>query len=473
MTAAQLDWGDIQGTILRGYRVDLGRHFVLRVDDAAGARSFLGSLVNGTSEVPQVTTAARWEAKPDCFLNVGITFAGLAALGVPEASLSTFPAAFQRGATAPQTAALVGDTGDSDPQHWIGGLSDGASVHIILSLWVPKSAGTLDALTASLRTTFEGAATELSVHDVKALPDDGVHFGYRDSIAQPTITGAPPRKRPLPDCQPESPAGEFLLGHPNQNGGAIYRVQPEALSTNSSYAAFRILEQDVVGFDAFLTAGAATLGIDRELVAAKVCGRWRNGVPLVLSPDTPTPSPPVPPDQVNDFDYVSSDPALDDTFGYRCPVGSHIRRTNPRSEEVVGGGGHLHRIVRRAMPYGSAYDPQRPDDEPRGLIGFFINADLANQFEFLMANWINGPTFVKSVAGPDGANPVKNISGDDVVGGQCGTECSSFTISDPPPAPGEKPVNRQLTGFPRFVITRGGAYCYLPSITALRYLAAL
>src|SRR3712207_7169357 len=50
--------------------------------------------------------------------------------------------------------------------------------------------------------------------------------------------------------------------------------------------------------------------------------------------------------------YVSADPSLDDTFGYRCPVGSHMRRTNPRDAKVVGGGGHLHRIIRRAMPYG-------------------------------------------------------------------------------------------------------------------------
>ena len=471
MTAPQLDWADIQGTILRGYRVDLARHLVLRIDDAVRARAFLGSLVGGGTDVPQVTTAARWEAKPASFLNVGLTWAGLAALGVPEASLSSFPAAFRRGATDAKTAELVGDVGESAPQHWIGGLADGGSVHLVLSLWVPKSQGTMDALTATLRTTFEGAATELSVHDSRALPNDGVHFGYRDSIAQPSVSGAPPRKRPLPDCQPESPPGEFLLGHPNQNGGAIYRVAPDELSTNSSFGAFRILEQDVAGFEAFLTSGAATLGIDRELLAAKICGRWRNGTPLVLSPDSPTPSPPLPPERVNDFDYFG-DPATDDRFGYRCPVGSHIRRTNPRGEPVVGAGGHLHRIIRRGMPYGPAYDPERPDAEPRGLMGFFINADLANQFEFIMTSWMNTSTFVSSVKGPDGANPVRNISGDDVIGGRCGGDDASFTISNPP-TPGAPAANQRLAGFPRFVTTRGGAYCYLPSITAIRYLAAL
>jgi hypothetical protein len=45
---------------------------------------------------------------------------------------------------------------------------------------------------------------------------------------------------------------------------------------------------------------------DRELLPAKVCARWRTGVLLVLSPDTGTPEPPLPPERINDFDYVSS-----------------------------------------------------------------------------------------------------------------------------------------------------------------------
>ena len=465
---AELDWGDVQGTILRGYRVDLARHLVLRVDDAARARALLGSLVEGGSGLPQITTAARWQEKPSSFLNVGITYQGLVALGVPPDALASFPRAFQRGATDLRTATLVGDVGDSDPSRWVGGLSAGADVHLILSIWVPKEPEVLEAVSRTLRDAYAGAATELSSHDADALPGDLVHFGYRDSIAQPFVEGAPPMKHPAPDGQ-LVPAGAFLLGHPNQNGGT-YRVQPEALSTNSSFAAFRILEQDVAGFEAFLTSGAQSLGIDRELLAAKVCGRWRNGVPLSLAPDAEIPT--LPGDEINAFDYVGPEAAIDDTFGYRCPVGSHIRRTNPRSAKVVGGGGHLHRIIRRAMPYGPTYRPDKPDDVPRGLIGFFINADLANQFEFLMSTWMNGATFVKSVRGPDGANPVKNISGDDVLGGRNDPKTSTFTIPSPP-SPGEPATNRQLTGFSRFITTRGGAYCYLPSITAIRHLARL
>src|SRR4029077_1507530 len=196
-----------------------------------------------------------------------------------------------------------------------------------------------------------------------------------------------------------------------------YSVQPAELAINSSYAAFRILEQDVAGFEAFLTEYATKVGLDPEMLAAKVCGRWRNGNPLEL---VPAPAPVLPVSQLNDFKYLnSSDATQDDTLGLKCPIGSHIRRNNPRDAAVVGTDSTHHRIVRRAMPYGPAYDPAHPDSAPtpRGLIGYFINASLFNQFEFLTGQWNLLSTFVKSAPAPCGSgtgNPVLNISGEDV-----------------------------------------------------------
>lgn len=471
----ELDLGDIQGTILRGYRVDHARHFVLQVVDPPGARAFLATLIAGGSSLPQVTTAAPWTTKPRTFLNIGITYNGLATLGVPAEALATFPASFARGATDPQTATKVGDVGESDPSKWVGGLSDGTTVHLLLSLWVHKSLHVLEGASALLREAFGSALHELGALDATALPDNKVHFGYTDNISQPTVDGAPPSKRPRPDCQPIAPAGEFLMGLPSQNqGGAPYSVAPVELSTNSSFGAFRLLQQDVAGFEQFLRAGGAQVGIEPELLAAKVCGRWRNGVPLVLSPDTATPAPPIPLEDINDYNYVpADDPTGGDFLGYACPVGAHMRRANPRNEQVVGGGGSLHRIVRRAMPYGPSYDPSNPDDRPRGLVGWFINVDLANQFEFLMQNWVNTSTFVMSVRGPGNTNPVFNVSGQDVLlGVNEPASTTSFTVSFPPTATSPA-VNKKVTGFAPYVTTRGGAYCYLPSISSLRYLAAL
>ncbi len=459
-----LDYDDIQGTILRGYRVDRARHFVLSVVDPAGAQAFLASLVTPSSAMPQITTARRWTVKPTSFLNVGITAPGLTALGQPT---SGFPPSFTAGATARSTAKTVGDVGASAPSNWVDGLSDGTKVHLILSLWVAADAGELERVSAVLREAFAGSLEELAAQDATALPDNKVHFGYTDNISQPHVQGAPPTKHPRPDMQPVAPTGEFLLGYENQFG-YTFDVTPAQLSQNSSFGVFRLLEQDVPGFESWLASSAPTVGLDVETLAAKVCGRWRNGVPLVLSPDTATPDPPLPPDEINDYTYVSSDPALDDTFGYKCPVGAHMRRANPRDEAVIGGGS-VHRIVRRAMPYGPPYAPEEGPDVTRGLVGWFINADIATGFEFIMGQWVNGSTFVMSVSGPNGANPVNNISGEDVIIGVDDPSTSSFTLSDPPVGTA-KPINQKLTGFDPFVTTRGGAYCYLPSITALRFI---
>ena len=274
MSDTPIDYSDVQGTVLRGYRVDLARHFILKITDSAAAKRLIGSMVDGTAGMPQITTAKRWSSKPEFFVNIGFTCQGLKELGLTPGQLSTFDQGFQLGATSPETAKTVGDVGNSAPDRWIGGLSDGMSVHAILSLWVTDDPIVLEAVTARLREAFEGGMEELSSHDARALPDNRIHFGYRDNIAQPTVSGAPPRKHPIPDDQPVVKTGEFLLGYLNEYG-STYKVDPVELSTNSSYSSFRILEQDVAGFEAFLEKYAEQAKIDPETLAAKVCGRWR------------------------------------------------------------------------------------------------------------------------------------------------------------------------------------------------------
>lgn len=462
-----IDYADVQGTILRGYRVDLARHFILQVTDAAAAAAFIGNLTNGTGGMPRITTARRWTVKPECFVNIAFTAPGLAALGVTQQQLQSFDPAFLAGATSASVATIVGDTGDSDPSKWLGGIETWQNAHVVLSLWVDDDPAVLESISARLRAGFAAGMRELLFHDARALPDNHVHFGYRDNIAQPTVVGAPPRKRTVPDDQPAVPTGEFLLGYPNASGGT-YSVQPAQLSTNSSYAAFRILDQDVVGFEQFLKDFAPP-GVDPEMLAAKVCGRWRNGNPLELMPTEPGTV--LPESQLNDFTYVdTADPSKDDTLGLKCPIGSHIRRTNPRNEAVTGTDSTHHRITRRAMPYGPAYDPEHPTDVPRGLIGYFINASVFNQFQFIQGQWAMTSTFVKSAKAPGGqppGNAVLNISGEDVfLGVNTPSTSTSFTI---PTEPG----NVMVTGFSRMINTRGGAYVFFPSITGLNYLAAL
>ena len=164
--------------------------------------------------------------------------------------------------------------------------------------------------------------------------------------------------------------------------------EPRELGRNGSFAVFKKVETDVVGFEEFLQSNKDK--IDPELLAAKMCGRWRNGVPLALSPDTDEPAGGISPEQLNDFEYVNAD-GSGDPKGIRCPVGAHIRRVNPRGQPVAGqgvpgGSNNSHRLIRRGLPYGPTYDPSKPyDGIERGILFHFINANIENQYEFVLA----------------------------------------------------------------------------------------
>lgn len=439
---------------MRTYATPALRVFVLTIEQPDDAGRFLASLVNGDAATPQVTTARPWATKPAFCTNIGLTHAGLRALGLPRASLDSFPEELVQGAAA--RAPRVGDSGDSAPAHWTGGLARD-DVHALVFLFA-QSEEILEGASARLRRLFaDGPAfSELSSQDARALPDNVAHFGYRDGFAQPTIDGGLPAV--VPDVLPKTPLGEFLLGHPSQYADFMYPVPAPAdeLGANGSFVAYRILAQDCDAFETFLTKAAQTTGLDRELVAAKLCGRWRNGVPLSLSPDTPDAALPI--ERYNSFDYVPTEAApdaYDDRRGYRCPIGAHIRRMNPRHSAVAGNSGLKRRLVRRGLPYGPPHDPTRPHDgNERGLLGLFIGVSLKDQFEFLMSDWANKGSFAPGLRGTRDAIIGDNVEGDAV-----------FLV------PREGQPTLQLTGLSRFVRCRGGAYCFLPSVTAIRYLS--
>jgi deferrochelatase/peroxidase EfeB len=480
-----LDLGDIQGLILRGYRMPMVRHFLLTVGVPAEARRLLGRLANGDeSDAPQITTAEDWHVgfepgpgddpndiprrKPDYCLNVGITWPGMIALEIKDRvrmiSFKSF-GAFIAGAAA--RAALVGDTGPSAPQNWIGAFTSGNG-HIMV---------TLHALTPEAMTTYserlstlfaEGNAfreiwrtdgmARMEMKDGKPVFTSRVPFGYTDGISMTTIRGGPERYHP--DHQQPCEPWLFVLRDDAEN----YSLpEPRELTRNGSFAVFKMIETDEVGFENFLQSNKDK--IHPERLAAKLCGRWRNGVPLALSPDTDSPSGGISPEQMNNYEYVNAD-GSGDPKGLRCPVGAHMRRINPRGQPVTGqghpgGSNNTHRIIRRGMPYGPTYDPTKPyDGIARGLLGYFINSSIENQYEFVLKQWVNDSEFAGAVR----LNPKAK---DPMIGTQNPAE-SIFVI---PQADGEPPI--KITGFSTFVTTKAAAYCFLPSITAIKFISKL
>lgn len=482
---AALDLPDIQGFIVRGYRMPMVRHFLLAVGNAAQARRLLGRFTNGDeSDAPQITTAEDWHVgfapgpaddtdapprrKPDYCLNVGITWPGMIALEikdrVPDLSFKSFMA-FTAGAA--QRATRVGDIGPSAPEHWIEGFGKGSD-HVLVTLHAlsPQAmAGYSERLSAlfaeggAFREIWRGDGMALlEMQDGKLVPTSRVHFGYTDGISMTTLRGGP--ERYAPDHQEPCEPWLFVL----QDDAENYLVpEPRELGLNGSFACFKIAMTDVVGFENFLQSNKEK--IDPELLAAKICGRWRNGVPLALSPDTDSPPGGIAPEQLNNYEYVNAD-GTGDPKGLRCPVGAHMRRINPRGQPVTGqgipgGSNNTHRLIRRGMPYGPAYDPKQPyDGIERGLLGYFINSSLENQYEFVLSQWVNDSEFAGAVRLPP-------KSKDPMIGAQ-DPATSIFSIPQANGAPAIK-----ITGFGTFVTTKAAAYVFLPSITAIKFISKL
>ena len=363
---------------------------------------------------------------------------------------------------------MVGEVGCSAPENWIAGFGKGED-HLIFTLYA-KNPELLEANSDRLSTLLatgdafqelwrkDGAALIETVNGIPT-PVSKVHFGYVDGLTDPTIKGGPEGN--IPDHQEPCEPWLFVLLDEAKD---YYVPDPPELGRNSSFGVFNVMWQDVVGFENFLQSHKDQ--IDPELLAAKICGRWRNGVPLELSPDTDSPPGGIKLDQLNDFEYVNKD-GSGDPEGVRCPVGAHIRRVNPRGQPVKGqglpgGSNNSHRLIRRGMPYGPAYVPGTPDDGiERGLLGYIINASIENQFEFVMREWLNGHEFV-------GAARLNPKSEDVMTSRKSNPAESVFEI---PRANGCPPL--KVGGFSSFVTTRASAYCFLPSITGLKFIAKL
>jgi Dyp-type peroxidase family len=351
----------------------------------------------------------------------------------------------------------------------------GDEIDMLLMLYARTSTQLDEMIQKAIDEEAKRGVTVFKVVRGSWLKDNKEHFGFADGIAQPGLRGL---GRPGREANRVA-AGEVLLGHRNEYGKyplsprvrAASPLLPDAgggpgrdFGRDGTYLVMRQLEQDVPAFWAWvkeaadrLRVGEAIPGDDpRVTLASKMVGRWPSGAPLALCPKRDEQ------DKAgrDDFGYAK------DPHGHGCPLGAHVRRTNPRDwllgddPAEAGANSRRHRLLRRGRTYGPALVESMEtlaiadhpgDGVPRGLLFVCLNADIGRQFEFVQHTWVNNPKFKGLYEDPD---PLMGAPG------------RTFTVQ-------AKPVRRRVTDMPSFVQTRGGAYLFLPGVRALRYVAGL
>jgi Dyp-type peroxidase family len=517
---------------------------------ARGARRFVRELI------PLVTTSLRWDdgpsytkaekyrvPRPQAKLNVAFTFYGLLALGVPTRTLSPFPDAFIDGMI--RRAPMLGD--DFSGPGWLDAwdevwrpsesgsrFADPKTPHLLIMLnqsWQAESAGALDSLTQAVeRLARDNGLRVLEGHnrpgrptqryqELSAIYDDAgrplptEHFGFRDGLGDPVFEGQYLRKEEQLDARGNGAVdglgnwrplatGEFLLGYADEAQETSGVILPLPFVRNGTFLAYRKLHQNVASWRSYVDSAATgfgkVFGVDKandakELLMAKMAGRWSDGAPLITAPDLeswaafkrehPEPKPDDSQEKKDawtkamlEFDY-SKDPD-----GALCPFGSHVRRVNTRDSldpqamfkdqlpKITLDGSVLNnrrRILRRGLPYGASPADTKDEDE-HGIVMFVVCADLFRQFEFVQQQWINYGLDAHS--GSDACPIVGNHAqgAQAAANSKASAPHAKFVI----PAPtGASHPPFVLNKLPQFVEVRGGEYFFVPSLTALTMLA--
>ena len=457
----RVELDEVQGNVLHAYGGDFPHAEYVRfsVASAQGACALLrrwtrrvsfGRRPKGTKRPPH--------------LNVALTFGGLRALGVPADVLAAFPKEFCEGAHA--RAASLGDRWPLDHAFDPGDLM--LVVHA-------ATASDLKGFVAELQAEVDGPGAPLVHVDTRAasLPASArEHFGFADGASQPAVEGVDtdpvgdgvysavvPRGGPLLrrigsaledlGVKPVTRrwrlvrTGEFVLGYENEDE-RLPAGPPAPLGPNGTFMVYREMPQHVSVFRDYVRQKADELGMDEEVLGAKIVGRFTDGTPIAVS-RAPDPVIASSRERENHFLYAG------DREGYRCPVGAHVRRTNPR--DGLGGGADRtarHRIIRRGLPFGTAEDG--------GLVFVCFQSSIANGFEFIQREWINRGDGLG--IGPDPDFLLQQASGKDGrPTGRMVLPGHRTAVLDPPEEP--------------FVTVSGCAYLFVPSRRACEWLGRL
>lgn len=495
--STDFEFDDLQALLRFGHGKLTDTCFMLlNVVDAVSAKKWLGKA--------PVSSAVVTTPPPATAMHIAFSAEGLRALGVGKSIIEGFSDEFITGMTGDEgRSRRLGDTGNNSPEYWEWGGDPARVPHLLVLLYAVK-----DGIEA-WRQTIEDDQFASAFQLLKVLPTDDLGqiepFGFVDGISQPNIDWERVQSTDLHDRDRYSnqlAVGELVLGYPNEYG--LYTTRPlvdphkESLASllpnaedesllkdfgrNGSYLVIRQLHQDVPGFWQFLDKESGSVPEKRETLAASMVGRERDGSPLVPAVVETIPGIDRE-DQMNHFHYSG------DSAGHRCPVGAHIRRSNPRTgdfppgitgfisrlikifgfgqkrpDEDLVASSRFHRLLRRGRGYGpilppeEAVQPDAPASE-RGLQFIVLVANISRQFEFVQNAWIMSGTFGGVLQERDPLLGIRETLAD-------GGVTDTFTRPDP------SGPSRKTKHLPQFVTVRGGGYFFMPGLRGLQYIAA-
>lgn len=518
---ATVEFADIQGLVRFAHaHLSEAAYLLLNVADTNSAKAWL-------REAP-VSSAAKAPELPDSAVQVALSAKGLQALEVPQDVISEFSEEFIAGmGHANNRSRRLGDIGANAPENWCWGDPENGVPDILLMIYARP--GELEAVLQSIKSAEFSKAFELSQTLATNNSNGREHFGFVDGISQPKIDWQQQLSVDLHERDRYAnllALGEVILGYPNEYG--LYTDRPlidpaqdpnakllpvasdnpqvHDLGKHGSYLVFRQLSQDVSKFWKFIDQATASDPEQRNALAAAMVGRTLDGQPLVELDQQPIQG--INATSNNHFTYAA------DPHGLKCPIGSHVRRANPRTGDYPPGvngllsriiralgfkrayptddvvaASRFHRVLRRGRPYGDLLSPEQALEQQaaadvsglaaqkradrdyadrdyadrihaeRGLHFICLGANISRQFEFVQSAWLASSKFAGLAAETD---PLLG----DREPLQDGSNTDEFTL------PQKNAPTNCIAGLPQFVTVRGGAYFFMPGLAALQYIAA-
>lgn len=453
---------DLQGNILNGHgRRSTMNMFIRFGTDQAKARAFVKAVGAITmsmhdqlkfAEVFKANQAANRSTSTPAFVTLLLTKAGYVALGA-TGKAPAGDVAFNQG-----LAARAGQFNDPPVAEWDEGYRGAIHALVIVAGEPDSDTSFVSAMVETKGTQvlnlLSGAGTVLATETGRAIfktqqpnedgkkPQEGIeHFGYVDGRSQPLLLQESIDKEAdgndgISVWSPAFPLKQVLVKDPGSAGGTGF----------GSFFVFRKLDQNVKAFKAEEETLGVALGTG-EQAGATIVGRFEDGTPVTLQRADGM-GEPVP----NNFDYAG------DAKGVRCPMHAHIRKSNPRGDSVRAGFATLasersHIMARRGITYGKRNSVVDPTDEPTkdvGLLFMAYQADIARQFEFTQATWVNNPDF-----------PVPGTGIDPIIG-QPGKASLKHNK-----AWGDPSQDKKAAPFGGHVRMRGGGYFFAPARSTL------